>query len=111
VWLADLEPTRGSEANTTRPVVVVSNDHGNMAAEANHRGVVTVVPLTSATQRVYAFQVLLEPRESGLLTLSKAQPEHLRAIDISRFERRLGRVEPSRLWELDEAIALHLGLN
>src|SRR5699024_11579592 len=73
IHLVDFEPIRGSEANKTRPAVVVSNDQANATAERLGRGVVTVVPLTSNTQRVASFQVFLEYSVSGLNMNSKAQ--------------------------------------
>ncbi len=47
IYFASLDPTQGSEVRKTRPVVVVSNNAANRAA-----AVVTVVPLTSNTERV-----------------------------------------------------------
>lgn len=111
IWLVDLEPVRGSEADKTRPVVVVSNDASNAAVEITGRGVVTVVPVTSNVGRVFSFQVLLEPADSGLTAASKAQPEQIRAVAVSRFVHRVGRLAPRAMWELDEAVALHLGLS
>jgi mRNA-degrading endonuclease toxin of MazEF toxin-antitoxin module len=46
-----------------------------------------------------------------LARVSKAQADQIRALDISRFQHYLGRLTPERLWELDEAISLHLGLD
>jgi mRNA interferase MazF len=52
VRLIDLEPVRGSEADTRRPGVIVSNHRANAAASRSGRGVVTVVPVTSNVARV-----------------------------------------------------------
>lgn len=110
IWLADLEHIRGSEANRRRPVILVSNDAANVQAERLGRGVVTVVPVTSNTARVFPFQVMLEAGETGLDLDSKAQAEQLRSLDVSRLERPLGRLTPQLLWQLDGAIRLHLAL-
>jgi mRNA-degrading endonuclease toxin of MazEF toxin-antitoxin module len=59
IRLVDLEPVRGAEADKHRPAVIVSNDGANNAADRLGRGVVTVVPVTSNTDRVYRLQVLL----------------------------------------------------
>ena len=75
VYWVDLEPARGSEANKTRPAVIVSNDAANRAARRTGRGVVTVVPITSNVGRVYPFQVLLRAADCGLTADSKAQAE------------------------------------
>lgn len=112
IWLVELEPIRGSEANKTRPVVIVSNDGRNRAAEKSGRGVITVVPLTSNTQRVFPFQVLVAAGEgSGLAIQSKAQAEQVRAVDVQRFVTRRGRLDSVTLAQLDQALLLHLDLN
>lgn len=110
IWLTDLEPIRGSEANKRRPAVLVSNDEANRRAGQLGRGVVTVVPVTASVARVLPFQVLLPTEESGLTVLSKAQAEQVRSVDVTRLVVRLGRVQPSLLNELDDALRLHLSL-
>jgi mRNA interferase MazF len=106
----DLEPARGAEANKRRPAVVVSNDMANATATRLDRGVVTVVPVTSNTERVYPFQVLLPAVETGLKRDSKAQAEQVRSIAVERVHGRLGVVPQDRMDELDEALRLHLAL-
>ena len=73
IRLVELGPVRGSEANKTRPAVIVSNDGANAQATRSDRAVVTVVPLTSNTSRIHAFQVLLPAAACGLDRASKAQ--------------------------------------
>ena len=65
-----------------RPVIVVSNDGANTAAWRNRSGVVTVVPVTTATGRVYAFQVLIGTQGTGLRVESKAKAEQVRSISV-----------------------------
>lgn len=110
ICLVDLEPVRGSEANKRRPAVIVSNDGANISAERNGGGVVTVVPLTSNTSRVYPFQVLLPASESGLDRDSKAQAEQVRSVSYERVSERIGVVPPGLIFALDEALRLHLAL-
>ena len=110
IWLCDLEPVRGSEANTVRPVVVVSNDGANMAAMRSGTGVVTVVPLTRSLDRVFPFQVVIEAGDSGLKEASKAQAEQVRSLSVDRAVHRIGALRPSSMGQLDRALALHLGL-
>lgn len=111
IWLADLEPARGSEANKTRPVVIVMNDRGARRVGDIRRGVVTVAPVTSNVRRVLDFQVELPAGTAGLSVDSKVQAEQLVSCDFSRFVRRLGLLPDETMREVDEAIALHLGLN
>jgi mRNA interferase MazF len=110
IRLVDLEPVRGAEADRLRPAVIVSNDGANSTAERLGRGVVTVVPVTSNTDRVYPFQVLLPASLTGLATDSKAQAEQVRSIDVQRVGRQVGVVTGELQSDLDEALRLHLAL-
>ena len=110
IFWVDLEPARGTEANDVRPAVLVSNNGANRRADQLGRGVVTVVPLTSEVDVVYPFQVLIPPGRTGLRTLSKAQAEQLRSVDVQRVGERIGRAPSAMLDQLDAAIRLHLDL-
>lgn len=110
IRLVDLDPIRGAEASKRRPAVIVSNDGANATAARLGRGVVTVVPLTSNTARVYPFQVLLRASETGLERDSKAQAEQVRAVAIERLGDRIGVVPPAVMAVLAEALRLHLAL-
>ena len=105
-----LDPARGSEANKIRPAVVVSNDAANAAATRLGRGVITIVPVTSSTSRIYPFQVLLPARQTGLPRDSKAQAEQVRSIAVERVGKRLGRLPAELIAELDQALRVHLSL-
>lgn len=110
IRLVDLDPARGSEANKTRPAVIVSNNAANATAERLGRGVVTIVPVTSNVDRIYPFQVRLLADETGLQRDSKAQAEQIRTVAVERIGRRCGQLGPDHLRELDAALRLHLGL-
>ncbi|NMH98423.1 type II toxin-antitoxin system PemK/MazF family toxin [Pseudonocardia acidicola] len=110
IRMVDLDPVRGSEANKTRPAVVVSNDAANETAARLGRGVVTVVPVTSNTERVYPFQVLLPAAVTGLPRDSKAQAEQVRSIAVERVGRRCGVLPTAQVRALDEALRVHLAL-
>lgn len=110
IRLANLDPVLGSEASKRRPVVIISNDRANRTVERLGRGMVTVVPLTSNTQRVLSFHVAIPAEESGLDVDSKAQAEHVGALDGRRLGASVGRLPPGRLAEIDAALRLHLDL-
>ena len=110
IWLVDLDPARGSEANKRRPAVIVSNDAANSTAEQLGRGVVTVVPVTSNLRRVYPFQILLPAAETGLHTDSKALAEQVRSVDAQRLSTHVATVPPPLMTDLDDALRLHLAL-
>lgn len=100
----------GAEAAKLRPAIIVSNDGANAAAARLGRGVVTVVPVTSATARVYPFQVLLRASDTGLRNDSKAQAEQVRAVAVERLGARVGTLAAAVMADLDEALRLHLAL-
>jgi len=109
VWV-DFDPARESEANKRRPAVVVSNDGANRMAQNLDRGVVTVVPVTSQTEKVYPFQVLLPAESCGLPRASKAQAEQIRSVAVQRVGKVAGRLTSGLITELEDAMRLHLGL-
>ncbi|PJE94667.1 mRNA interferase MazF9 [Streptomyces carminius] len=110
VYLIDLAPARGSEANKARPAVIVSNDAANRSVDRMGRGVLTVVPVTSSTARVYPFQVLLKAADCGLRNDSKAQCEQVRSVAVERLLHRIGSLPPRVLAEVDTALRRHLAL-
>lgn len=110
ICLVDFEPVRGSEVDKRRPAVIVSNDGANAAAERLGRGVVTVVPVTPNTDRVYPFQMLIPAAVAGLERDSKAQAEQVRSVSVERVGRSVGTLPAPLVYALDEALRLHLAL-
>jgi mRNA interferase MazF len=110
IRIVALDPVVGTEANKQRPAIIVSNDGANLTAARLGRGVLTIVPVTSNTERVHPFQVLLEADAVGLKHDCKAQAEQVRSVDIQRIGERLGSVPARLMDQLDEALRLHLVL-
>ena len=110
IRLVDLEPARAGEADKRRPAIIVSNDRANTVAARLGRGVVTVVPVTSNTARVFPFQVLLTADEVGIRLDSKAQAEQVRAVSVDRIGPVIGRLPARLVAQLDEMLRLHLQL-
>lgn len=110
IRLVDLDPVRGSEANKRRPAVIVSNDRANSIAARLGRGVVTVVPVTSNTDRIFPFQAMLPAVSTGLRQDSKAQAEQVRSIAVERLGALVGHAPADVMLQLDDALRLHLEL-
>jgi mRNA interferase MazF len=110
IRIVDLDPVVGTEANKQRPAIIVSNDGANLTAARLGRGVLTIVPVTSNTERVHPFQVLLEADAVGLRDDCKAQAEQVRSVDIQRIGKHVGSVPARLMDDLDEALRLHLVL-
>src|ERR1700756_4723457 len=80
IWLAQLDPTVGSEIQKTRPCVVVSPDEMNA-----HLRTVIVAPMTTGS-RPAGFRVPLTFQgKQGLILL-----DQLRSLDRVRLVKRLG---------------------
>ncbi len=104
IWLANLNPSRGSEVGKVRPVVVVQSDLLN-----NLHGSTLVCPITSKVNRdlnllrVHIGKRYLEA-ESDVLV------DQVRAIDNRRLIQRLGKLQPSHVERLRENLQVVLDL-
>jgi len=90
VYLVNLDPTQGSEIQTTRPCVVVSLDEMNRYIRT-----VIIAPMTS-TQRNYPTRVNLTfQRKKGQVVL-----DQIRTVDKSCLVKRLGVMPDTRAHEV-----------
>ena len=106
IYFATLDPTRGSEVQKSRPVIIVSNDVANRASS-----LVTVIPMTSKLTRVFPFEVALSANETGLGKDGKAMAQQVRTLDKLRLgSLRQGTVTVEKMLLLDAALRLHLAL-
>jgi mRNA interferase MazF len=107
IFYANLDPVIGSEAAKNRPVVIVSNNVNNRAAN-----VVTILPLTSNVRRIYPFEVLLQTNDSGLSKVSKVQAQQVRTISKERISsKRISQLSQELMELIDSALKLHLRLD
>ena len=103
---AQLDPTVGSEQAGERPAVVISPSPVN-----EHSPVILIAPITSKkTERVFAFEALIEPPEGGLTMRSKVMLTHLRSVDKRRIVYRYGSVGEATMKRLEEALRVATGL-
>lgn len=107
VYLADLNPTQGSEQAGFRPVIVVSRDAINRSSP-----VVIAVPCTSwsSGRRIYPSQLLISAPEGGLRGDSIALGEQVRAMTRDRLGQRWGSLDATTMRRLDRALLIALDL-
>lgn len=87
VFLVDLNPTRGGEIRKSRPSVVVSPDELN-----THLRMFIIAPLTTGGY-LYPFRIPCRfEGKQGFVVL-----DQIRAVDIERLVKRLGRLAPATL--------------
>jgi len=87
IWLAQLDPTVGSEIQKTRSCVVISPDELN----ANLRTVI-VAPMTTGSRPARFRIALTFQGKQGLILL-----DQIRTLDRARLVKRLGALRPVTL--------------
>jgi len=107
IYYANLDPAVGSETQKKRPVLIVSNNANNKMAST-----ITIVPLTSNTNKIYPFEVLFVKSETGLKKDSKAQCNQVRTISKIRLSNKkaIGVVRASLMERVNAALQLHLAI-
>lgn len=104
--MADLGDGVGSEQRGLRPVVIIQNDVGNTYSPTT-----IVSPITS---RLYSKSNLPThlylPAEGGLLRPCVVMLEQVRTVDKSRLGKYIGVLSKSKIAELNQALAVSIGL-
>ena len=99
IWLADLDPVKGSEQKGFRPVVIIS---GNMLNK--YLPIVIACPLTSKI-KAYKGNVILEPNEiNGLSEKSEVLTFHIRSISQQRLSKKIGKITEAELAQLKQTL-------
>jgi mRNA interferase MazF len=80
IWLAQLDPTVGSEIQKTRPCVVISPDDMNA-----HLRTIIVAPMTTRSRPARFRIALTFQGKQGLILL-----DQVRSLDRARLVKRLG---------------------
>ena len=106
IWLVSLEPVKGREIGKTRPALVVSNNRNN-----EFSGTVTVLPITSKTEKLYPFEVFLSKEEINLSKDSKIKTNQIRTVDKRRLVKYLAKITSSQMKAAEKAILIHLGID
>lgn len=108
IFIADLNPVKGSEQRGERPVLVVSDESFNTLMP-----VVTVLPITSRKtgRKIYPNEVLLIKGTGGLSHESIILAHQIRTISKERLKNLLGSIDTDKTREIiDNALRVHLNL-
>jgi mRNA interferase MazF len=106
IYLADLDPTKGSEQAGTRPVLVFQHDTLNKVTRT-----VVVVPFTKTLRMAHLPSCVLVPAgEGGLRYDSVALCHQIRALDKSGLLTCWGTLPSIRLAEIERVVAFTLGM-
>lgn len=106
IWLADLDPIKGSEQAGVRPVIIFQNNTLNQLTTT-----VICIPLTTSLRRAKLPSSLQIPKsENGLNHDSVALCHQIRVLDGMRLKRRLGVIDSKTLELLEPRILFTLGI-
>ena len=106
LWLVSLGAARKGEPGKNRPAIVISVDEINAGVEYE---LFVVVPVSSSRA-----PSPLRPRispEEGIDGESAAICRGVRAVSCTRLLRPIGRLRPETMHEVEQALAMILGLD
>lgn len=104
IWLADLNPTVGTEPGKTRPVVIIQTDLLNEI----HLSTIVFPITTNVKPEAEILRIHL--KKSQLPKLSDVLVDQPRAIDNKRFIKRLGKLANEQIVQLRENLKVVLDL-
>ena len=105
IYIANLNPFRGSEQGGTRPVLVLQNNDGNFYCPT-----LIVAPLSSKLKKPNLPTHFLLKKGQGLITDSIVELEQIKTIDKCRIQRYIGKITPEQMSGVEEAIQKSLGM-
>lgn len=105
VWLANLNPTQGSEQAGIRPVIIFQNDLVSQFSTTT-----ITIPLTTNLRRAaLPICLLIQQGDGGLNQDSVALCFQLRIHSKTRLSKKLGQLRVETLTQLEEVVLLTLG--
>ena len=106
IYYADLSSGCGSEQCGSRPVLILQNNIGNMYSPTT-----LIAPLTTRSKKnELPTHVLLKSDSNNLSYDSTVLLEQISVIDKKRLRERITYLDTSQMREINNAIAISLGL-
>ena len=109
IWIANLDPSVGSEPGKTRPVVILQSDVLNIAGHTS-----VIICTISSQHRQVNTSVLRLPvspsPKNGLQKQSYILCDQMRAINFSRLSMRVGVLDTAIIMKLKQSITAILDL-
>ncbi len=106
IYYADLSPVVGSEQGGLRPVLIIQNDVGN-----RYSPTVIAAAITSRMGKTkLPTHIDVYAERAGLARDSVVLLEQVRTLDKRRLREKMGHLDEALMGEIDNAIAVSLGL-
>lgn len=107
IFLANLEPVRGSEQGGIRPVLVIQNDTSN-----KYSPVIIIAAITSKIfNKEFPTNVFISKDDSGLDKDSTILLNQIRTIDKTRITKKLSKLNEFDMKKVNMAIKVSLSLD
>jgi mRNA interferase MazF len=107
IFLANLEPIKGSEQGGVRPVLIIQNDISN-----KHSPVTIIAAITSKVfEKEYPTNIFISKDECGLDKDSTIMLNQIRTIDNGRLMKKIGLLDNFIMNKVDRAIKVSLALD
>ena len=107
IFLANLEPAKGSEQGGVRPGLIIQNDISN-----KHSPVTIIAAITSKIfEKEYSTNIFISKEDSGLDKDSNILLNQIRTLDNSRLIKKIGLLDNFTMNKVDRAIKVSLSLD
>jgi mRNA interferase MazF len=106
IWIADLEPQRGTETGKIRPVLVIQTNHLNKVHPST-----IICPITTNVQKDSdILRAHINKGKAGLNENCDIMIDQIRAIDNRRLVRKIGNLPKDLIEKVKENIQIILDL-
>ena len=105
IYLANLNPFKGSEQGGTRPVLVLQNNDGNYYCPT-----LIVAPITTKLKKLNMPTHCCFEKVRGLDEPSMVSLEQIKTIDKCRIEKYIGKMTRKQMAKVEDAIRESLGM-
>ena len=107
IVVANFEPVKGSEQGGIRPALVVQNNISN-----EYSPTIIIAPITSKRQfKTHITNVFISKEVSKLSKDSTILLNQIRTIDKLRIKKRISKLNPYIMFQVDLALKVSLGLD
>ncbi len=107
IFLANLQPVRGSEQGGIRPVLILQNNVHNKYSPITISAAIT----SKRFLKEYPTNVFIPKRDSKLNKDSTILLNQIRTIDKSRIIKKIGSLNEEIMWKVNLALRISLGLS
>ena len=105
IWLANLDPTQGSEQAGTRPIIIFQEN-----TVSKFTSTIITIPLTTNLRRAaLPTCLLISHGHGGLNQDSVALCHQLRVLDKTRLIKRIGQLDFEAIARLESVVLFTLG--